>query len=274
MKRTVLVSLAGILGAVAALLVLICVFQRRMIYIPITRSVAPAASVIPGAEDVAYTTEDGLALRGWFVPPSIQPARGTVILFNGNAGDRSYRAELGEALSKAGLAVLLTDYRGYGGNPGSPSETGLLRDARAARAYVTSRSDVDPARIIYFGESLGAAVAVALAVEEPPAALVLRSPFGTLAEVGKRHYPFLPVSLLLWDRYPSVDRIRDVHCPLLVVAGDADRIIPAEMSQRLFDAANQPKSYALIPWADHNDREFLDGDRFLGEVAGFLAGVL
>ena len=122
--------------------------------------------------------------------------------------------------------MLLLDYRGYVGNPGSPSEDGLLADARAARAYLLSRADVDPARLVYFGESLGAAVAVALAAEHPPAALILRSPFTSLADIAAVHYPFLPAGLMLRDRYESIERIGRVRAPLLVVAGQRDRIVP------------------------------------------------
>src|SRR5205807_5382312 len=135
-------------------------------------------------------------------------------------------------LADAGCQVLLFDYRGYGRNPGSPSEAGLLADARAARAYLRTRSDVDERRLVYFGESLGAAVAVALAVEEPPGALVLRSPFRSLAEVGRLHYPYLPVDLMLADRYPTADRIARVQAPLLVIAAERDEIIPVEQSRR------------------------------------------
>lgn len=122
---------------------------------------------------------------------------------------------------------------------------------------------------MYFGESLGAAVAIGLAVEQPPAALVLRSPFTSLADVGRLHYPYLPVRLLLKDRYDSIGRIQDVSCPVLVVAGGADGIVPARQSRHLFDAARQPKRYVEIRGADHNDWELLAGRALLREVVRF-----
>ncbi len=151
------------------------------------------------------------------------------------------RAALAVALNRMGLSVLLFDYRGYGGNPGRPSEEGLAADARAAQAWLAAQPEVDPDRIAYFGESLGAAVAVGLAVQRPPAALVLRSPFTSLADVGAVHYPWLPVRRLLLDRYPSIERIASVHAPLLVIAGDRDDIVPLSLSRRLYDAAAEPK---------------------------------
>src|SRR5690606_30697375 len=175
---------------------------------------------------VAFHTADDLRLEGWFVSPGAAPTGQTIVVFNGNGGNRAYRAPLAAVLARAGHAVLLFDYRGYGGNPGLPSERGLLRDARAAVDAVASRPDVDPSRIVYFGESIGTGVAVQLAVERPPHALILRSPFTSLVELGRHHYPFLPVGWLARDRFDSMARIAHVRSPLLVIAGTADRIVP------------------------------------------------
>jgi len=196
-----------------------------------------------------------------------------VLVCNGNGGDRSMRAALAAALSRMGLAVLLFDYRGYGGNPGVPSEEGLAADARAALAYLAGRPEVDPDRVVYFGESLGAAVALRLATERPPAALVLRSPFASLAEVGRHHYPVLPVSLLLRDRYDSAALAGRLASPLLVVAGARDRIVPLAHTRRLFAAAPRPKRLVVLDRADHNDPDLLAGPRLVDELRSFLGGV-
>jgi fermentation-respiration switch protein FrsA (DUF1100 family) len=247
--------------------------QRRLIYLPAPRAVPAAAALLPGAEEVSFPTEDGLRLDGWFLPAAAAGRGPAVLVCNGNAGNRSLRAPLAAALARAGLAVLLFDYRGYAANPGRPTEPGLAADARAAAAYLAGRPEVDPARLVYFGESLGAAVALRLASERPPAALVLRSPFWSLAEVGRLHYPWLPVSLLLADRYDAAGRVGRLAAPLLVVAGERDRIVPAAHSRRLFDAAPQPKRFVLLPGADHNDLDLLAGPRLLDEVTAFLRGV-
>jgi fermentation-respiration switch protein FrsA (DUF1100 family) len=294
------VILLVVAAVLAASLGLLWAFQRRLIYLPSPGPVPPAASVLPGAEDVSFETADGLRLQGWFVPGAVDspaPARPrsvtlpegappqvgegeahlnpgpAVLVCNGNGGDRSMRAALAAALSRMGLAVLLFDYRGYGGNPGSPSEEGLADDARAALAYLAGRPEVDPGRVAYLGESLGAAVALRLAVERPPAALVLRSPFASLAEVGRRHYPFLPVSLLLRDRYDSAALVGRLTAPLLVVAGSRDRIVPASHSRRLFAAAPEPKRLVVLDGADHNDHDLHAGPRLVGELRAFLTGV-
>jgi fermentation-respiration switch protein FrsA (DUF1100 family) len=265
-----------VVAVLAALVGLLWVFQRRLIYLPSPGPVPPAATVLPGAEDVAFTTADGLRLRGWFVPAA-GPGGGrpgpAVLVCNGNAGHRAMRAGLAAELARMGLAVLLFDYRGYGGNPGHPSEEGLAADARAALDHLAGRPEVDPERVVYLGESLGAAVALRLATERPPAALVLRSPFASLAEVGRRHYPMLPVSLLLRDRYDSAALVGQVRAPLLVVAGGRDRIVPAGHSRRLFAAAPEPKRLVVLEGADHNDPDLHDGPRLVAELRAFLAGV-
>jgi hypothetical protein len=129
---------------------------------------------------------------------------------------------------------------------------------------------VDLTRVVYFGESLGAAVAIGLAVEEPPAALILRSPFTSLVAMGQHHYPLLPVRWLLKDRYPSISRIGALMCPILFIAGEADRIVPLEDTQALFDAANEPKRLIVIPNADHNDEALFDGPQVIDAIREFL----
>jgi fermentation-respiration switch protein FrsA (DUF1100 family) len=244
---------------------------RRLIYFPEPHEPPPVASVLPGAESVSFMTADGLRLAGWFSTTPAPEQSATVLVFNGNAGDRSARAPLAHALRRAGLAVLLIDYRGYGGNPGSPSEAGLIEDARAARAYLGTRPDVDPKRIVYFGESLGTSVAVALAVEQPPVALVLRSPFTSLLDMARLHYPFVAMAPPIPDRFDSLERIGRVRCPILIIAGASDRIVPLRLSQRLYAAAPDPKQFLLVPGADHNDFALLAGRELIEGVVRFVA---
>jgi fermentation-respiration switch protein FrsA (DUF1100 family) len=258
-------------GAWIAIVLLAWIFQRRMIYLPLTGSVPPASAFFRDVEECSFETEDGVRLGGWFVPAERESTGVAVLVFNGNAGDRSFRSPLATVLSRAGLSVMLFDYRGYGGNPGSPSEAGLIADARAARACLLERHGVRPDRVVYFGESLGSAVAIALAAEQPPAALVLRSPFPSMASLGRRHYPFLPVGLLLKDRYASRRRIARVSCPVLVLAGERDAIVPLSESRALYDAAPEPKRLVVIPGADHNDDALLIGERLIRETLQFVA---
>ena len=162
--------------------------------------------------------------------------------------------------------MLLFDYRGYGGNPGSPSEVGLALDVRAARAFLVEEEAVRPERLVYFGESLGAAVVTELATEHPPAALVLRSPFVDLASVAAVHYPLVPVRALLRDRYPVAEQLGRVDVPTTVVLGDADTIVPPEQSRAVAAAAKNLHRLVEVPGADHNDRVLLDGDALVDAV--------
>jgi uncharacterized protein len=257
---------AAMLAAVAAIA---WSQQRRLIYFPFGSVPTPDTLGLANTTAVSFPTDDGLRLAGWFVAGRGRPTH-TVIVFNGNAGNRAFRAPLAQALAGAGLSVLLFDYRGFGGNPGVPSEAGLKVDARAARNYVLGRAGVDPDGLVYFGESLGTAVATELAVDHPPAALILRSPFTSMTDVGKHHYAYLPVAWLLRDRYNTIDRISRVRAPLLIIGGDADRIVPFELTRRLYDAAPDPKTLLVIRGADHNDESMSTGHEMIEGVLTFL----
>ncbi|MDF1554123.1 MAG: alpha/beta hydrolase [Deferrisomatales bacterium] len=262
-------------GVYLALVTLTWLFQRRLIYLPLGWTVPAVGAVLPGAEAVELDTADGLRLGAWYVPAAGAAPQATVIFCNGNAGNRADRAPLAVALAGHGLAVLLFDYRGYGGNPGTPSEAGLYADLRAVRRYATEKLGVPPGRQVLFGESLGAAVALAGAVEEPPAGLVLRSPFTSLVAVGRVHYPFLPVAALLRDRYSSLVRVARVRCPLLVLAGGRDEIVPTAQSRELYAAATvADRRWVSYPEADHNSRRFLDDPEMVEEVAKFVLRVV
>lgn len=261
--------------AVAAFVVLVWVTQRQLLYFPGGATVPAASTLMRGASDVTLETADGLRLGAYFMPGAAPESGTTVIVCNGNAGDRAGRAVLGRSLAAAGHNVLLFDYRGYGGNPGEPTEAGLAADARAALRYVETRDGIDRRRIVYFGESLGAAVAARLAVERPPLALVLRSPFTSIADVGRIHYPYLPVTdALLFDRYRTIDSVRASQAAVLVIAGASDRIVPPDLSRRVFDAAAGPKRFVSVPAADHNDPELADGDALVSAVTTFLGELL
>lgn len=269
MIQRVILAFAFLAVGLVAVLALIWLGQRRLIYFPDTGQPSLDRAGLTGTEAVTFETADHVRLGGWFVAGSGRPPRPTVIVFAGNAGHREYRAPLAVALRKHGLNVLLVDYRGYGSSGGTPTEDGLAADARAARSYLLNRTDVDPARVVYFGESLGAAVAVRLAVEHPPAALILRSPFASLADVGRYHYPLLPVRLLLRDRFASIDCAHRLGSPVLVVAGTRDTIVPIAHTRRLFEAITAPKTLVEVA-ADHNDEALLDGEEMIQSIVRFL----
>lgn len=239
--------------------------QRSVIYVPMGGEPPPAAEVVDGAEDVRLHTEDGLELGGWFVPPQGTDRETAVLVTNGNAGNRESRAPLARSLAANGFSVLLFDYRGYGGNPGSPSEEGLAMDARAAADALDERG-FDAERAVYFGESLGAAVAANLATERPPAALFLRSPFSSLADMGRFHYPVFPVRLMLRDEFPVTERVTGIDRPTTVVVGDADMIVPPEQSHEVAGASANLFEEVVLPGAGHNDPETIHGPEVIEAV--------
>jgi fermentation-respiration switch protein FrsA (DUF1100 family) len=262
-----------VMVVVLALLAYLYLTQRSMIYFPI--SGVPSSALLPDdADAIELETADGLRLGAWFLPATNGSTQGpgpAVLVFNGNAGDRSHRLPLAVALAARGYAVLLFDYRGYAGNAGSPSEDGLRADGRAAVDALAARPEVDPARIAYIGESLGAAVAGGLATERPPAALVLRSPPPSIAEMARHHYPYLPImDALLMDRYPLVEQIGNVQAPLSVIVTENDEIVPAPLSRRVFEAASEPKRQVAVSGTHHNDPALFASEELVAEVVGFL----
>jgi pimeloyl-ACP methyl ester carboxylesterase len=264
MRRVLRAGLV-LLGILAVLLMALWLLQRRLIYFPDTAAVPPPGSLLPGAQEIMLATEDGLTLRAWHVPPTSAGRGVTVLVIPGNAGSRMLRAPLARRLAAKGFAVLLLDYRGYGGNPGSPTENGLISDARAARTYLLSHG-VPVQRLIYFGESLGAAVATRLAAEQPPGGLVLRSPFTNLADVGTRQFPLLPVRLLLRDRFPVIELIGQVRVPTVVVYGTADVLVPPELSRAVAATAGSPVRTIEVAGADHNAAALNEGNDMIAAV--------
>jgi uncharacterized protein len=229
---------------------------NSLLYYP-TRTVAPTPAF---AEDVELRS-DGERLHGWWVPA--ERSRGHVLFCHGNGGNIGDRLAHVRLLAQAGLDVLVFDYRGYGRSSGSPSERGTYRDAAAAHAALLRRPDVDPARVLLLGESLGGAVALELALAAPPAGLILQSAFTSVRDMARVHYPFVPRSLVP-DAYPSLARIPSLRAPLLVLHGARDAIVPLLYGEALFEAAPEPKRIEVFEEAGHND---LGGARWAATIA-------
>jgi fermentation-respiration switch protein FrsA (DUF1100 family) len=221
-------------------------------------------------EDAWFQASDGTKLHGWYVPHD-RP-RAVVLFAHGNAGNLSHRYDLLQSLHELGVSVMIFDYRGYGRSEGSPSETGVLDDARAARRWLAQRVGVKETDIVLMGESLGGAVMVDLAARDGARALILENTFTSLPDVAAYHYPWLPVKLFMRARLDAAAKIGDYRGPLLQLHGDADTIIPYPIGRRLFDAAREPKQFVTIRGHDHNyprPPEFFTAlDRFFAQLAG------
>ena len=239
-----------ILVAYAALVAGCTMIQRSLMYFPGPTLPSPAAAGATGFQAVRHRTSDGLELQSWYRPAGKGFA--TIVYFQGNGGTIADRVFKTRPLFEAGYGLLLVGYRGYGGNPGKPSEDGLYRDARAALAYLRARG-VAPEHTVLLGESLGSGVAVRMATEGTVRAVILEAPYSSAVDVGQAAYFFLPVRLLMYDRFPSLDYIDRIGAPLLVVHGEQDGVIPVRFGRRLFQAAAEPKEAHFLSNAGHND---------------------
>ncbi|BCR03214.1 hypothetical protein DESUT3_02830 [Desulfuromonas versatilis] len=222
-----------------------------------------------GFEEILFPAEDGTLLYGWYLPG--QAGQPLVLFFQGTATNLSHQYPNLAALQQRGLHVFIFDYRGAGHSRGTASELGIYRDARGALEYLEGRG-WQPARMIYFGRSLGAAVALELAVERPPAGVILESPFTSLVELIRHHHPRV-VQLMPWlfaEHFPSRDRIARLRSPLLIIQGDQDQVVPQAMARSLFDRAPLPKTLAIVPGAGHGDPFLVGGEGYWATWQSFL----
>jgi fermentation-respiration switch protein FrsA (DUF1100 family) len=252
---------------------------NSLLYFP-SRAIleTPAERGLPFRE-LIIPTPDGPILHGWWVAAQRPAVRATglspdspaghVLLCHGNAGNIGDRVLHAALLSAIGLDVLLFDYRGYGRSTGSPTEEGTYVDARAALEALLAQPEAEPGRVLYLGESLGGAVALELALEHPPAGLILHSTFTSVRDMARLHYPVIPPGVVP-DAYPSLVRIATLAAPLLVLHGDRDEIVPVEHGRALFAAAPEPKRVHVFPGLGHNDLVPLAGRAYAEPIADWL----
>ncbi len=258
----------------AAFTALIYFRQDSLIYYPdiAGRELATSPEQVGLAyEDVELRTEDDVRLHGWFVPSD--NARGTLLFFHGNAGNISHRLDSIAIFNRMDLDVFIIDYRGYGQSEGKVSEAGTYLDAEAAWKYLVETRGIDPARIILFGRSLGASIAAWLASRHRPAALILESGFASVPSMGQRLYPLLPVKWLAKFSYDTRQYVSQIECPLLVIHGPDDEIIPYAEGREVFDAASVEKQFLEIR-GGHNDGFIVSGDEYVDGLRQFIYGSL
>jgi fermentation-respiration switch protein FrsA (DUF1100 family) len=264
-------------GAIAAVVAIgfwtfiLMIFEEQFIYFPSPHDEREyrGARELVRAQDYWFVAEDGVKLHGWFVPAH-DPV-GTLVISHGNAGNISHRGELLRRLQQAGFNSFIYDYRGYGKSEGKPHEDGVYRDGRAAFDLAASIGGVDDLPIILFGTSLGGAVAVDVALHRRASGLIVEATFPSARAVAKVLYPFLPVQFLMRSEFSSIEKIRKITIPLLVIHGERDEIIPLELGRELYEAANQPKTLYSIPEAGHNDTFLAGGEAYLKRIRDFAS---
>ncbi len=238
-----------------AVILMMFVLQRHLLYHPDKTTPDPDHYGLAHMRVVTLTTVDNLNLKAWYHPA--KPGKPTVVYYHGNAGHLGHRAMIAKDLMAHGYGMLLVSYRGYAGNPGSPSEQGLYNDARAAMNFIQAQQ-VPLQCVILYGESLGTGVAVEIAEENKIGALVLQSPYTQISDVALRHYPFLYPFIyipgLVQDEYASINKINYIHdTPLLIMHGKSDHIVPYKLGQTLYDKAVSPKQFIGYQGAGHNN---------------------
>ncbi len=225
--------------------------QRRLMYHPDNDPPILADAGVPDMAAVTLKTADGLDLLAWHRAPTREGAP-SLIYFHGNAGHIGHRGHKVRPYLDAGYGVLLVSWRGYGGNPGSPTEDGFYNDARAALDFLAGQG-VAAERMVLYGESIGSGPAVQLATESDIGALVLEAPFTSAADLAQHLYWYLPARYMVLDRFDSISKITAIDAPLFIVHGERDRIVPADMGRSLLAAAKEPKDARFFAGAGHND---------------------
>ncbi|WP_454780468.1 alpha/beta hydrolase [Legionella sp. WA2022007384] len=237
-------------------------WQRYFIYFPSAEEPKLQDFQAEDMQIIKIPVADGLTLSSWYKPPL--DTKPIIVYLHGNAGHIGYRMPLVRQFLSQGFGVLLLEYRGYGGNPGKPTESGLYKDARAAMQFL-QRQGIKGNNIVLYGESLGTGVATQMATEFPVCALVLQSPYTSLTALARYHYSWIPMPMI--DKYDSLSRIQKIHVPILMLHGKLDGVVPYNQGLTLFHQANQPKE-----WIEFSDKghQNLWNDQFAETVIHFI----
>ncbi len=257
-------------GTTVGVYLLLCggvfVMQRSLLY-PAARQIPNlAAHDVDGLREVTTQTPDGLTLRHWYLPPS-RAGAAVLVVFHGNAGHLGERLPKLKEIVEAGFGMLFAGYRGYSGNPGKPTEVDLTADALQLLDWLAAQG-VPPERTVIYGESLGTGVAVKMVAAREYAAVILESPYTSIAEVAQTHYWYLPAKWLVLDKWDSMARIGSIQAPLLVIHGARDKTVPIRFGRRLFEAAPEPKELFVLEGGAHND--LYDHPQITERVLAFL----
>ena len=249
-----------------------CGIEKSFIFFPEKEIIEKPTDIGLAYEDLYLPTSDDIKINGWFIPFS--GARTTLLWFHGNAGNLSHRVDqLRYIHYRLRLNILMIDYREYGRSEGIATEEGTYQDALASYDYLLTRIDIDPKRIVVFGQSLGAAVAVDLALQRRVSGLILEAPFTSIKDMAHVTLPWLPIGPLLAIQYDSLSKISRIDVPLLIIHGDRDEIVPYSQGQRLFQAAREPKTFYAIAGVGHNDTYVVGGESYFEAIAHFINGL-
>lgn len=256
-----------IAGSCVVFLILVYIFQGRLLYFPDKSISANPDDYALKYEEVYFKTDDDIRLHGWYIP--VDAAQYTLLFCHGNAGNISYRLESIKQFHELGFNVFIFDYRGFGRSEGKISEPGTYLDAQAAWNYLVDEKKIYSNNIIIFGRSLGAAIACQLATQQNPAALIMESAFRSIPDLAAQIYPFLPLRWLTRFEYNNRENVKKINCPLLIIHSKQDEIIPYSHAEKLYEAANHPKQFLEIR-GSHNDGFYVSKQIYGKGIKDFL----
>jgi len=224
------------------------IFQRNFLYHPDKNNYLRGEKLNVDIKEISVPSTDGITLKAWFYKNPRN--KYTVLFFHGNAGELGNRIYKLNELKNLNLNYLIISWRGFSGNKGNPTEQGLYSDARSALEWL-EKNNISKNKIILYGESLGTGVAVEVSQNQKFAGIILESPYTSIVDAAKIYYPYLPVDLILKDKYLSLKKIKNVNSPILIMHGEVDRIIPVAMGKKLFDEIKS-KKYGYFPQFDRH----------------------
>tara|TARA_B100001027_G_scaffold173654_1_gene124934 strand:- start:77 stop:886 length:810 start_codon:yes stop_codon:yes gene_type:complete len=245
-KMNIINIIASILILYLIIVIFIFFYQRKLLYHPSENNYLDETNLNHKIERVYIQSDNELVAWHYTKDKKFK----TILFFHGNAGKLDNRVYKLNELSRLDVNYLIVAYRGFSGNKGNPSEKGLYMDSLAAKNWLNNIG-VEDESIILYGESLGTAVAVNLASENKFAGIILESPFTSMVKLAKKYYPYLPVKILLKDKYESEKKLRKINIPILVMHGEQDTIVPFEMGKRIYEISLQPKYKYFNKIDDH-----------------------
>lgn len=237
--------------------VILYIMQPKFLYSPLREVIFTPGELELDYEDVVFKSRDGLELTGWYVP--VAGSEFTILFCHANGGNMMHRLDSINFFYDLGLSCFIFDYRGYGNSQGKPSEEGTYMDAEAAYKWLTEVKKILPEKIIIFGRSLGGSIAAQLASSVKAGALIVESAFTSYADIGKKFYPYMPVRWCAKFSYRTIDYIKDVQCPVMLIYSKNDEVVPFEFGLELYEAANEPKEFIEI-FGSHNDCFVVSGE--------------
>lgn len=257
-------AVSSVVLAYFIIILFVYFYQRNLLYHPSENNYLND-KIIFNYEEIFIETDKKIKLKSWFIKKDLNKFK-TILIFHGNAGNLFNRVYKLNELNKLDINILLISWRGFSGNKGKPTEKSLYHDAEEAVKWLNNRGAISK-NIILYGESLGTGVATELGTSNAFGGIILESPFTSIANAAKIYYPYLPVNLILKDRYDSIGKIKNITTPILIMHGKKDNIVPQKMGLELYEKANQPK-FSYFPENDDHMMEY--NDNLLNSIKLFI----